>query len=162
MSNLYQKQPPRLTTMARMAQILFYIGLALLVYALAGCSANWHLKKAIAKKPDLLQPSENVKFDTVIVTEAKYLTDTVVLNDVDSVVITKDRVVTKIWRQYDTLRVETTCPGDTVRINIEKPCPPTITYTPKPKWHQWVLGGAIGAALAFFFLLLKRKTVTDA
>jgi hypothetical protein len=106
--------------------------LLILIAAFAvSCSANWHIKRAIAKDPSILTAQTVLRVDTLIVTKERVLNDTVVLNEVDSVIIEKDRVITKIWRVHDTLRVETICPGDTVRIVIEKECPPQVKYQPE-------------------------------
>jgi hypothetical protein len=135
------------------------IYLFLIIIAVASCSPQWHIKRAIAKDPSILTANNTVKIDTTIITRERTLHDTIVLNDVDSITITKDRVVTKIWRQYDTLRVETICPPDTLRIEVTKDCPPQVIYTPKQSiWKSlfWVL--IVVIILAVVFVLKKLKS----
>ncbi len=132
--------------------------LSLVVVVLSSCSAQWHVKRAVLKDPSILTPQESINIDTVIVTKEKTLTDTLILNDVDSVIVTQDRVVTKIWRQYDTLRVETTCPPDTVRIVIEKECPPQVKYTPQTFWQKFGKS-VLWIAIIVVALLLVRWIV---
>ena len=99
-----------------------------------GCSANWHIKRAIKKDPSVLTAKE-IKFDTVVITEQKYLTDTVVMNEIDSVTVVKDNVVTKLWRVHDTIRVETICPPDTIRIEVIKEVA-QVVYDEKQWWEK--------------------------
>lgn len=91
-----------------MRNLLFLI----LAILLTGCSANYHLKRAIAKGANVYIE----KRDTTIITKEKLLRDTLVLNKVDSVVVTKDKVVVKLVRNNDTIRLSATCKSDTIRV----------------------------------------------
>lgn len=117
------------------------IAIALMLYVLSGCSAQWHLQRAIIKNPDLLTTPQTVQIDTVIITQPVTLRDTVILRDVDSITITQNNVVTKLWRVHDTIRVQTLCPPDTVRITVTKKCPPVAQYKPLTWWqkNRWYL-----------------------
>lgn len=110
-------------------KIFYIIVLVVLsILALTSCSANWHLRKAISKDPSILVKGEKIIVDTVVVTRERMLTDTVVLNNIDSVTITKDNVITKLWRVHDTIRVTTICPSDTITLYETIECPPQIVY----------------------------------
>lgn len=100
-----------------------------------GCNAKWHMQRALIKKPELLTTGNAVRFDTVVITNTRVLNDTAILRVVDSIVITQNNVVTKVWRQHDTIRVQTICPPDTVRINMVKHVP-QIIYQPRTWWQR--------------------------
>lgn len=129
-----------------------------LFFVLGACSAGWHMRKAISKDPSIAQPI-TVRLDTVVVTQPRYLHDTVVLNDVDSIIINKDNVITKIWRVHDTLRVNTICPGDTVKIEVIKHVPQFI-YQPS-KWHggnimKYIIWGFAALLIVLLFAAIYR------
>jgi hypothetical protein len=92
---------------------------------MASCSASWHLKRAIAKDPSIVKPTA-VRFDTIVVTKERKLTDTIVMNDVDTITIERDRVRVRLVRSYDTLMVEGTCLPDTIRIDVIREIPQVV------------------------------------
>lgn len=89
------------------------------------CGAEYHLRRAIAKDPTIVKPTA-VLFDTIVVTKERKLTDTIVMNDVDTITIQNDRVRVRLVRSYDTLRVEGTCLPDTIRINVIRQIPQVV------------------------------------
>lgn len=96
--------------------------------------------------------------DTLIVREALTLTDTFTLHSIDTVLITSPQGVrTRIIRQVDTFRIETTCPPDTVRIvrHIEVPGP--IRYQTDTSWPWWIWFW--GGVVALFALLRVLRYV---
>ena len=95
------------------------------VAAMASCSASWHLKRAIAKDPSIVKPTA-VRFDTIVVTKERKLTDTIVMNDVDTITIERDRVRVRLVRSYDTLMVEGTCLPDTIKIDVIREIPQVV------------------------------------
>ena len=95
------------------------------VAVMASCSASWHLKRAIAKDPSIVKPTA-VRFDTIVVTKERKLTDTIVMNDVDTITIERDRVRVRLVRSYDTLMVEGTCLPDTIRIDVIREIPQVV------------------------------------
>jgi hypothetical protein len=96
------------------------------VAVMASCSASWHLKRAIAKGPDNCSGATAVRFDTIVVTKERKLTDTIVMNDVDTITIERDRVRVRLVRSYDTLMVEGTCLPDTIRIDVIREIPQVV------------------------------------
>lgn len=134
------------------------------VFILSSCTtpnalkrrAQRHIAKAVRLDPTVLTGVSSIKVDTLIITEEKFITDTVVLRDVDSVIVEKDNVVTKIWRKYDTLRVETICPPDSFPIYIEKDCPPQVKHIKETFWQMvgrnviWISIILVILVIAFF------------
>ena len=95
------------------------------VAVMASCSASYHLKRAIAKDPSIVKPTA-VRFDTIVVTKERKLTDTIVINDVDTITIERDRVRVRLVRSYDTLMVEGTCLPDTIKIDVIREIPQVV------------------------------------
>ena len=95
------------------------------VAVMASCSASYHLKRAIAKDPSIVKPT-SVRFDTIVVTKERKVTDTIVMNDVDTITIERDRVRVRLVRSYDTLMVEGTCLPDTIRIDVIRQIPQVV------------------------------------
>jgi hypothetical protein len=97
-----------------------------LLLLLAGCSAEWHLTQAVRKGGEVWR----YKYDTVIVTKERKLTDTLILREIDSITVTNDKVRVKLVRRWDTIRVSATCIPDTIRITKNIP----VKVSTKPKW----------------------------
>jgi hypothetical protein len=95
------------------------------VAVMASCSASWHLKRAIAKDPTIVR-AQPVRFDTIVVTKERKVTDTIVMNDVDTITIERDRVRVRLVRSYDTLMVEGTCLPDTIKIDVIREIPQVV------------------------------------
>ena len=95
------------------------------VAVMASCSASYHLKRAIAKDPSIVKPTA-VRFDTIVVTKERKVTDTIVMNDVDTITIERDRVRVRLVRSYDTLMVEGTCLPDTIKIDVIREIPQVV------------------------------------
>ena len=95
------------------------------VAVMASCSASWHLKRAIAKDPSIVKPTA-VRFDTIVVTKERKVTDTIVMNDVDTITIERDLVRVRLVRSYDTLMVDGTCLPDTIRIDVIREIPQVV------------------------------------
>ena len=92
----------------------------LISFILSSCSAQWHLNKAVKKNPLILQKDTVTVVDT-IVTLPVALTDTVVLKDMDTIVVEKERLKVKISRSFDTIRVDAICEADTIISIVEVP-----------------------------------------
>jgi len=95
------------------------------VAVMASCSASWHLKRAIAKDPTIVR-AQPVRFDTIVVTKERKLTDTIVMNDVDTITIERDSVRVRLVRSYYTLMVEGTCLPDTIKIDVIREIPQVV------------------------------------
>ena len=108
---------------------------AFIIYTLSGCSANWHLKRAIAKDPSILQPKELVLIDTVVITSSLRV-DTLAYFRTDTITIEKERLRVQIKRIHDTLRISAECQADTVRIFKEVEVPGPVVYRPRAWWEK--------------------------
>lgn len=102
---------------------------------LTSCSSEWHLRKAIAKNPSILQPKELVLIDTVVVTPSLRV-DTLAYFRIDTITIEKDRLRVQIKRIHDTLRISAECQADTVRIFKEVEVPGPVVYRPRAWWEK--------------------------
>ena len=128
---------------------LWLISTALL---LQSCGAQWHLKRAIAKDPEIVRDI-TVRVDTVVITKAVELRDTITIKEVDTIQIVKNGVVVDIRRHFDTIEVDVQCPPDTIRITQEVEVP---QYVPEKKEKN--IGK--GALLGFIFALVLVKIVS--
>ena len=87
-----------------------------LLFLTQGCGAKYHLNRAIAKDPKILD-SVAVKLDTTIVTENKALRDTIILQRVDTITLERNSVRVKIRRIHDTIQLDAECLSDTITIS---------------------------------------------
>ena len=118
------------------------------LFTLVSCSANWHLRKAIAKDPTIIKPQVITLIDTVIITPPERVETTLVALPIDTITIERERLKIKIRRIHDTLIVDGECKSDTIRITETIEGPPVIKYTPRPNWERWLIYGGLGL-LAF-------------
>jgi len=68
------------------------------------CGASWHLRRAIAKDPTIVQ-TQIVRMDTTIITPERIVRDTIVTNAVDTIELVRDRVRIQLVRRFDTIAV---------------------------------------------------------
>ena len=87
-----------------------------LLFLTQGCGAKYHLNRAIARDPKILD-SVAVKLDTTIVTENKALRDTIILQRVDTITLDRNSVRVKIRRIHDTIQLDAECLSDTITIS---------------------------------------------
>ena len=118
---------------------------------LTSCGAQWHLKRAIAKDPEIVKDMV-VRVDTTVITEKVSVSDTIRIKEVDTIQIVKNGVVIDIQRSYDTIMVDVECPPDTIRITKEIEVP---QYIPEKKNKN--IG--FGVVLGFIFALVLISTV---
>ena len=118
---------------------------------LVSCGAQWHLKRAIAKNPELAK-DKVIRVDTTVITEKVSVSDTIRIKEVDTVQIIKNGVVIDIQRSYDTIMVDVECPPDTIRITQEVEVP---QYIPEKKTKN--IG--FGVVLGFIFALVLISTI---
>jgi len=86
-----------------------------LLFLLQGCGAKWHLRRAVAKDPAILEQVA-VKVDTIVVTEIKAVHDTLVLNQYDTIEIERNGVRIQLKRIHDTIQVTAECLPDTIQV----------------------------------------------
>lgn len=96
-----------------------------LLFLLQGCGAKWHLRRAVAKDPTILEQVA-VKVDTTIVTEIKAIHDTLVLKQYDTIEIQRNGVRVQINRLYDTIQITAECLPDTIRVTQQLLVPQVV------------------------------------
>ena len=127
-----------------------------LLVMLTGCSAEWHLKKAIKKNPLLIQPSVHT-IDTIVIRDSVAFTDTFVSKTIDTLTIEKEGVKTIVYRNHDVIRIKTIVKPDTIRIQKTIRVP-QVYYEERFKIPQMVgIGLALLLALLFLILLIFKK-----
>lgn len=112
----------------------------ILVVLLCGCSADWHLRKAISKDPSILLEGVTLIHDTVTVVRPELRVDTLHTWSVDTVTSYVDRVRirTKVDTVNRTVYVDVICPADTIRVPYERVViQPTVH---KPRGYLWLVG----------------------
>lgn len=125
------------------------------VAVMASCSASWHLERAIAKDPTIVR-AQPVRFDTIVVTRERKLTDTIVMNDVDTITIERDRVRVRLVRSYDTLMVEGTCLPDTIKIDVIREIPQVVQpVTRRERVMGWL--GFVALVFSFVFVVFRSR-----
>lgn len=111
--------------------IKFTLGILLLT----GCSAQWHLKRAIAKDPSIVKERIVERWDTVRVPPITTVDSIPVpISDGDSSVIDNDTVRVVITKYKDKFVVKTEVKERLVPQYIRVECPPQIDV--KPSWFQ--------------------------
>lgn len=93
------------------------------------CGAKYHLNRAIAKDPQILD-SVALKVDTLIITQKEEVRDTLILEKVDTITLERNGIRIDLRRVYDTIEVDVQCPSDTIRIQKEIKVP-QIVYQEK-------------------------------
>jgi hypothetical protein len=129
------------------------IGAGLITLLFVSCGAKYHLKRAIAKEPTILD-SIAVRVDTTIITENKELRDTLILERIDTITLEKNSVRVKINRILDTIQIHAECLPDTIRLEKEVKVPQIVYQEVKPN-NTWKYLLAISFFLISIALLLK-------
>ena len=89
------------------------------------CGAKYHLNRAIAKDPQILD-SVALKVDTLIITQKEEVRDTLILEKIDTITLERNGIRIDLRRLYDTIEVDVQCPSDTIRIQKEIKVPQLI------------------------------------
>ena len=120
----------------RKSRRMRFVWVVIFAAVLQSCGASWHLKRAIAKDPTIMNDTI-VKVDTTFVTDEIRFTDTLVVRDTIVREIKKDNAVVRVQKIHDTIRIDVICPADTIRfvdeIEVER-----IIYKEKkgPEWYR--------------------------
>jgi hypothetical protein len=129
------------------------------VLLLTGCSAEWHLSKAVSKNPQLMKSMTMTVTDTVV-TEPIAVRDTVTISQVDTVEIVKDRFRVKIMRSYDTLIIDGGCDADTIVRTISVAVPQLVVgETRFQRVQRYTFWGLVVLLLIAISLAIIRKSL---
>ena len=119
----------------------------IILVMLTGCSAQWHLDKAVKKDPSIIKPSTHT-IDTIILTDSVTITDTFVTKTIDTITLEKDGVKTIVYRDHDIIRIKTVVKPDTIRIQK------TITIPQVQYKERITTTQKVGVIIGFVLLLL--------
>jgi len=97
---------------------LWKLSVGIILLMLTSCSASYHLKRAIAKDPAIVQ-NQTVIVDTTVITPIRPSKGTFVINRDTSLVFNQNGVKTLLKVVHDTFTIEVECPPDTIRIQKE-------------------------------------------
>ena len=89
--------------------------LVLLIPFLSGCSATWHMNRAVKKDPSILKVDTIVLKDTIYIPQ-EIVQDTLVLKDVDTVLVETEKVRVRILRNFDTIQLQAECKDTTIYV----------------------------------------------
>jgi hypothetical protein len=131
-----------------------FTSILLLTVLFTGCSASWHLNRAIKKDPSILKPTVVTIWDT-IVTPPVYLVDTVSVPTAgDSSVIDNDTVRIVITKFQDKLIVKTQVKEVPYPVSVQAECPPQLVQpeTKAAKLKDFLLLFLAGALVLMMFL----------
>lgn len=124
---------------------------------LSSCSAQWHLKRAIAKDPTIANDTI-IRIDTSVVTESIRAVDTLVVTDTVMREIVREGVQIKLQRIHDTIRVDVVCPPDTIRVVANVPVERIIyKETPRKRTILDQLGHVLFLVLLIAIALMVRR-----
>ena len=127
---------------------------------LIGCSPEWHIQKAIRKNPELLKQTTMIVTDTVV-TDPIVVKDTVIISQVDTVEIIKDKFRVKIMRSYDTLIIDGGCDSDTVVRTITVAVPQLVSgESGFQRVQRYTFWGLVSLLLIGIAILVVRKSVS--
>jgi predicted DNA binding protein len=123
---------------------LLAVGISLiLLVVVTSCSPQRRFTRLITKHPELIQTDTIIRIDTVKVVVPKVEKDTAFLEKYlsDTVVIEKDRLKVKLWKVYDTIKVNAECAADTIEVVRKVEIP--VYYYEKEKSFWQKLGKSI-------------------
>jgi uncharacterized protein (DUF111 family) len=124
----------------------------LIVLLLSSCSAQWHIKQACKKQPDLCAPDTFTITDTIKVNDSLYFEKIVVTKEIDTITIDTGGIRVKIIRDKDIIRTIITQEPKTIIRTKTITTKPRIVY--KDEDYPWWL--VILAAILFILLIIKR------
>ncbi len=135
-----------------------YLSALVVAALLSGCSATYHLNKAVKKDPSILKPTIVTVWDTII-TPPVYMVDTVeVIAEGDSSVIDNDTVRIVITKFQDKMIVKTQIKEVPYAVSVQAECPPQLVQpeskTSKVKNYLLLF---LTAALAVMMFLYRFK-----
>lgn len=118
-----------------------------LIIVLVSCSAQRRITRIINKHPELSNT-----IDSIVIKEYETFDTQTFVNEIDSLVIENQSVTTKIFRFYDTLRVEQDIKPDTIVKYVTKIQP----YKKElKKSRQWLW--ALGLVLVLIILVAVKR-----
>ncbi len=127
----------------------------LVVLLLSGCSAQWHLKKAVKKDPSLLDKSIVTVVDTVVIPGVE-VHDTVSFTNTDTIEIVKDNFHVRLVKVRDSIFVDGGCKTDTIVRSVSIPVE-KLVYKEKNTWFDKVKSLSFYVIVVIILAALVRK-----
>ena len=126
---------------------------------LSGCSAEWHLSKAVRKNPELLKPKTMIVTDTVV-TDPIVVRDTVITSQRDTIELIKDRFRVKVIRSYDTLLIDGGCESDTIVRTVTVAVPQLVAgETRFQRVQRFTFWGLITLLLVSIAVIITKRAL---
>ena len=136
----------------------WYISL-FVILILSGCSAEWHLSRAVRKNPELLK-SQTVNVTDTIVLPGVELMDTVILKQVDTITLVKDRFRVKIMRSFDTLIIDGGCDSDTIVRTVQVVVPQLVRSESRmQKVQRFTFWSFVSLLLIAIAVVIVRRSI---
>ena len=135
-----------------------YLSALVVAALLSGCSATYHLNKAVKKDPSILKPTIVTVWDTII-TPPVYMVDTVeVIAEGDSSVIDNDTVKIVITKYQDKMIVKTLIREVPYPVSVQAECPPQLVQpqTKTSRFKDYLLLFLAAALVVMSFLYRFR------
>jgi len=105
----------------------------------SSCSAQWHLKQAVKKDPNIITEKIIRQVDTLIIRDSIKVEHTYTTKSIDTIIIDNEHFKSTIYRHHDTIKLVQILKGDTIRIT-KKVVVPKLEIQ---KWYEapdfWVV-----------------------
>jgi len=124
------------------------VKVVLMAVLISSCSANYHLKQAIKKNPNIITEKVIRQVDTLIIRDSVKIEHTFTTKSVDTIIIDNEHFKSTIYRFHDTIKLVQVLKADTVKIT-QKYVVPMVTYKP---WYEKYLG-YVGLGLIILILM---------
>ena len=121
----------------------------------SSCSANYHLKQAVRKNPNIITEKIIRQVDTLIIRDSVKTEHTYTTKSIDTLIIDNEHFKTTIYRYHDTIKLVQILKADTVRIT-QKYVSPVIEYRP---WYEKYVSYLAFGLIALILFLWIRKTI---
>jgi hypothetical protein len=109
------------------------------IILLSGCSAQYHLKKALKKDSTIITTKLLKQVDTLIIRESFAITDTFYSKKIDTLTIEKNGVKTIVYRNHDIIKIKTIVKGDTIKVRQTIYKPMVKVKDCQHKWWIYVI-----------------------
>ena len=126
----------------------------LFLLLLPSCSAQWHLKRAIKKSPEIIKTEYITITDTLITKGVEYY-DTIVTRSVDTIEVAKEKLQLKIIRTHDTISIQAKCLPDTIIRTIETPIE-TVVFKEKTPAIRYISSTVWGLAAILLIVAVMK------
>lgn len=145
----------QLASWAIIAYLIF--GLAI-TFALSGCSAEYHMKRACRKQPSICRDSVRIERDTLVEVDTLTYLDTFELSTVDTIVIDTNGCKLQLTRNGDKFKAAITSKIPTKTITTTITNRRWITYTRErfkslTTLVKWLCG--LGVIVILFLAFLR-------